>query len=109
MWVGMQQAGAGRAAEEEAHVVVGVVVALLRCAVPGDGRQGTGAVEPLGDQHPPARFHHVGYDDVGVVAVGLGILALGVGLEEVVELLDGAFLQFGDQRLYVDAGQHRTE
>ena len=45
----------------------------------------------------------VGDDDVGVVAERLGEGALRLGLEAVVELVLGAGLHLGDQRLHVDA------
>ena len=45
----------------------------------------------------------VGHHDLGVVAERLGEGPLGLGLEGVVELLVGAGLQLGDQRLDVDA------
>ena len=51
----------------------------------------------------------VGDDDVGVVAEGLGERALRLGLEGVVELVRGAGLELGDQRLDVDAGEDRAD
>ena len=67
------------------------------------------AVEPFGDDHlrrarddPPDRDHVV-------VGVGRGEAALRLGLEPVVELLAHPFLEFGQQRLDVQARGQPTE
>ena len=84
-----------------------VVVALLLGAVGDDRGQRGRALQPLGDEDGLADRDDVGHHDLGVVAERLGEGALRLGLEVVVELLGGAGLQLGDQRLDVDAGDQR--
>ncbi len=85
-----------------------MVALLLRAALDHGGQRG-GALEPLGDQHVLPDRDHVGYDDLGVAAERGGEGSLGLRLEGVVELVVGAGLELGDQRLHVDPGRHRPE
>ncbi len=108
MGVGVQQAGAGRAGEEEAGQKLAGPVALLLGAVRDDLGQ-RDAVDPLGHQHLLALVHHRRDDHVRVVRELLRVGALRLGLQPVVQLLRDAVPQLRDQRLDVHARDERTQ
>ena len=103
MRIGVQQAGACRAGEQEPHVQQAGAVALLRRSVADDRRQ-RGALDPLGDDDPLGVRDDVRHAEVRVAVVRHGE-CLGRGrLEVVVELLGDAGLQLRDERRDVEAG-----
>ena len=109
MRVGVQQAGPARGVHQEPHEEQAVVVALLLGALADHPGQRAGALQPLGDQHRAGLLHHVGHHDVVVSAELRGERTLGLGLELVVELLDGPCLHLGDQGTDVETRHQRSE
>ena len=108
--IGVQQAGARRAGEQEPHVRLAVLVALLLRAVGDDLGQRVVALQPGGDEQP-ARCgrRRVGTTISGSSANSSAKIDCDSGLQAVVELLDDALLQLLDDALDVDRGRDDAE
>lgn len=84
MRIGVEQAGAGRAREQEAGEELSCPVPLLVGAV--DDHLGERcSVYPFGDEDLVALVHHVGYVHIGIVGELFRAGPLGLCLQPVVE------------------------
>ena len=99
----VQQAGAGRAGQQELQIPAGTEVTFGLAAVDDQSRQ-RHPLQPLADDHMRVGGDHLGDGEHRVAAERLGELSLGLRLQPVVELLDHPGLQLFQDRLDVQPG-----